>query len=139
MKSFLKWIPIYVVYITMLGSAAFEKLSGGGVPAWFDQQFSKSILNAFPGSLAIQFYSIAILEMLVTVGFILSLAVGDYKAGSDRKFLRLSLWGSTMLFAMLSFGLRITHDFATGSQVFINLVASFALLLFLEHEAQSKI
>jgi len=35
---------------------------------------------------------------------------------------------------LLSVGLRLTHDFGTASQVFINFVASFFLLLHFERE-----
>jgi hypothetical protein len=124
---------IQIMYFLIFAQAGIGKIAAVGVPDWFQKQFAGTFLNAFPGALALQYYGIASLELLVATGFLLSLARGEFITARVPKIMKLSLLGSSLVFLILSFGLRLTGDFSTASQVFIYFIASLALNEYLTH------
>lgn len=119
---------LYGMYFVIFGTAAFSKFSAGGVPPWFLAQFEKSALNAFPGALTLEFYSIAILEAAVCLGLLGSLLRREPLPGRERTLLRASLVVACVIFVILSVGLRLTGDFNTASQVYLYFCGTFVFL-----------
>jgi len=118
----LKPIPIYMIYISTFGLAALGKLVPfhGQAPDWFQKQFADTFLNAFPGALTIQYYAIAALETLVTLGFIFSLLRGEFmlRPNQSKRVLLGTLLFAQAVFAMLGFGLRLIQDYRGAAELF---------------------
>lgn len=123
------FLPIQGAYIIMFFLAAQSKFMAGGVPGWFTEKFRDTFLGFSSGMLAFQFYSIAILEAFAFLGFFFSLLRGEFLPKRKRPILQASLLLSCFIFMILGFGLRLTNDFETASQVFAYLVFSWILLI----------
>ena len=98
-----------ILYLPIFSLAAIDKFSGP-VPSWFNQQFEKTFLVNFPGGLTLPYYGIACLEALTAALFL-----GSF---FRRKFLQPALILSLITFAVLGFGLRLSHDFSGAFQLF---------------------
>lgn len=127
----MKWIPIYIVYISIFAMASLEKFTGG-IPQWFIKQFEPTFIAQLPGGLGLSFYSIAALEAFTAILFIISLLRGEFLPEKSTSFLRAALTSACFVFAELGFGLRLTHDFNGAFQVFCYAVLSFGLLAYSE-------
>jgi hypothetical protein len=131
----MKVIPIYLLYLTTFGLASFEKFRAGAVPDWFIQQFSGTFLNFHPGALALQFYSIATLEASVVFLLLGSFFKREpFKA--KRPILKGALFLATLVFVILGFGLRLTHDFRGAAESFSYFGVSLVSLLFVDHDSE---
>jgi hypothetical protein len=120
-------LPIYFIYIPMFALASFGKLTQSQVPLWFHDQFKATILASTPGMLTFSFYMIGILEAVACAGFLASLARLEFVENKPKTYLKASLLFSAFVFGALSFGLRLSNDFNTASQVFIYFAVSFIL------------
>jgi hypothetical protein len=125
-----KLIPVYLLFIGTFLQASMEKFFSGGVPEWFQKQFSKTFLNAFPGSLAIQYYAIAILEISVVVLFVVSGFRMEFLSGANRDFLKAALILALFTFFALGFGLRMSGDYQGAANLFMYFGVSFIILAF---------
>src|ERR1700733_1550474 len=95
-------LPLYGVFIPLLGLPAYDKFSKG-VPEWFIKQFNETLLAKGPGGLAGSFYFIALLETLTALCFVLSLIKGEFLPERPRHFLEMSLFLAMTTFAVLGF------------------------------------
>ena len=114
----IKMLPIYLLLVGTFGQASLEKFLSRGVPEWFRNQFQKTFLNIFPGSLTLQYYGIAVLEASIVVLFIISGVNGEFLAGHSKEFLKLALVVSLFTFFGLGFGLRVTGDYQGAANLF---------------------
>ena len=114
----IKFIPLYGIYSIVFFFAAFGKFSSGKVPEWFLKQFSGTILDLFPGALALQFYSIAVCEAIAFLIFVTGLLRREFLPSRDKVFLRAGLTLACFIFAILEIGLQMTRDLNTSAQVF---------------------
>lgn len=110
-------LVLYAVYIPIFGLAAWTKFSGG-MPDWFVTQFHDTLLALLPGGLVVSFYFIAFLEATTTLVFVTSLARREFLQDRSPKFLSLALIAAMATFAVLGFGLRLSHDFNGAFQLF---------------------
>lgn len=130
-----KLIPIYLLFLGTFGQAGIEKLRSGGTPDWFRKQFEATILNPFPGSLTINYYFIALLELAVVALFFWSGIQLEFVAGHDRFFLKCALVLALFTFFSLGFGLRIGGDFQGASNLFGYFGVTLLALLYVERFA----
>lgn len=128
----LKLIPLYLLFIGTFGQASQEKFLSGGVPSWFQNQFAKTILNPFPGSLTLNYYLIAALEASVVVLFLLSGIQGEFVASHDHTLLRAGLVMALFTFFALGFGLRISGDFQGAANLFMYFGVTLLALMYVE-------
>jgi hypothetical protein len=128
-------LPVYGMYLTLLGQSALSKIADFGVPEWFLKQFSHTVLDAFPGALALNFFAIAALELVLTALFLVSLLRREFLPNHTRPFLKAGLWGSAWLFVALGFGLRMTGDFNSAAQAFVYFIVSFELFKYVARES----
>ena len=99
-----------------------------GAPSWFVSQFEKTILNLFPGSLALFFFVILFLEIAAVIGF----AVGAFRRG----FFEKSMLLSQLIFVILGFGLRITQDFHGAFECFVYF--GITILIYFQMKPEKK-
>jgi len=135
----LKFVPLYLLYLSTFGMAAVGKWRElpNGAPEWFQKQFAGTVLNLFPGALTANYYLIATLESLVTLAFMVSLVMNfttslfgrEFMPDQERSMLQLSLWGAQFVFVVLGFGLRLAGDFHGAAELFlyfgVTLLASY--------------
>lgn len=130
-----KLLPLYLLFIGTFGQASLEKLRSGGMPDWFRKQFEGTILNPFPGSLTMQYYLIAALELGVVLCFLLSGVQLEFLAGHERLFLKAALVLSLFVFFMLGMGLRLGGDYQGASNLFGYFGVTLLALLYVERFA----
>lgn len=126
-------LPVILLLISTLGPAALEKFLGGGVPEWFLKQFAGSLLDLFPGALAISFYLIALLEGASAIALLIALARKEFLPENKKPALLAGLLLSQITFLSLAFGQRITHQFDGAFQLF-----AYAALTFLASAVITK-
>lgn len=132
-----KLIPLYLLFIGTFGQASLEKLMSGGAPEWFQKQFENTILNPFPGSISINYYLIALLELGVVLLFVLSGAQLEFLAGRDRTVLKAALVLALFVFFALGFGLRIAGDYQGAANLFAYFGVTLLALLYVERFASA--
>jgi hypothetical protein len=128
----MKLIPVYLLFLATFGQASVEKFLSGGVPAWFKNQFEKTFLNPFPGSLTIQYYAIALLEAAVVIIFLMSIGHLEFLAGHDKSLLKAGLVLALFVFFALGFGLRMTGDFQGAANLFLYFGVTFLIFIYVE-------
>lgn len=114
----LRNLAIIFMFVVLLGTAAFDKITSGPTPDWFIKQFSNTFIAKMPGGASAGYWFIAAFETILTLAFISALMHGDFVAGASVTLLSYALIGSLFLFAMLCFGLRITNDFQGSANMF---------------------
>lgn len=127
-----KLLPLYLLFVGTFGQASLEKWMSGGVPDWFRNQFAKTILNPFPGSITVNYYLIAALELGVVALFLLSGVQLEFLAGHSREFLRMGLVLALFVFFALGFGLRISGDYQGAANLFGYFACTLLALLYVE-------
>lgn len=132
-----KLLPVYLLFVGTFGQASSEKFLSGGVPSWFTAQFEKTKLNLFPGSLAIQYYLIAMLEAAVVIAFLLSAGGLEFFPGHDKSVLKLALVLALFTFFALGFGLRMAGDYQGAANLFLYFGVTFLVFTYVERFANS--
>jgi hypothetical protein len=115
--------------ITML-TAGISKLSGDGTPAWFVTQFQGTFLNFSKSALAIQFYLIATVEILIGIAALLSIFLKTRKLN----LLETTCFISMLLFGALAFGQRITFNFQDSAILFFYAATCLVFIHLLKNE-----
>jgi len=96
------------------------------------KQFSATFLNAFPGSLKIQYYALALLELCVVLLFLLSGFQLEFLAGAERSYLKCALILALFTFFALGFGLRMSGDFQGAANLFMYFGVTFLIFIYVE-------
>jgi len=122
-QRFLALLPVYILFTATFALAGFSKLIEPGVPQWFSDQFGKTFLAQFPG-LWLSFYSIALLESLAAVLFVVSLVKGESLRPGNTTILNGGLLVSALVFCQLGFGLRLVNEFTGAFNLFMYTVGT---------------
>jgi hypothetical protein len=109
--------------------ASKEKLIGdsGSMPAGLQKAFHGSFISSFPGDSA-AWTILGILEALVVVGLVFSLARGEFLVQRTKPVLIGSLSLAMAVFGLMAFAENMIGDNATVSELWIYLVGSAALI-----------
>ncbi|RYZ91543.1 MAG: hypothetical protein EOP06_06855 [Proteobacteria bacterium] len=121
---------IALLMLTTFVPAAYEKLKEPAVPKWFLDQFAPTLLGAIPETLPLQFYVIALLEVVVAVVMVMALLKRN-----NTESLRAGLGLAFVTFLALGFGQRISHKFDGAAQLFAYAGLTW---LFLQHIRSEK-
>lgn len=124
-----KLLAISFLFLSTFGLTSLEKWRGGGVPEWFKSQFEKTFIARLPGGLKLAYFQIAVLETLVALLVLASLARLEFLGcaatvsgvSSDKAvpvFLLGALHLALFVFAMLGFGLRLAGDYVGTANLF---------------------
>lgn len=130
-----KLLPVYLLFVATFAQASLEKFFSGGVPDWFKKQFEPTILNVFQGSLSIQYYLLAVLEMSVVLLFLLSAGTLEFLPGHDRTLLKAALVLALLTFCALGIGLRLSGDFQGAANLFAYFGVTFLIFVYIERFA----
>lgn len=117
-------LAIQFIHTVLFGTAAWDKIKGKTVPDWFLKSFEPTFLSKIPGGPRAQFWGIAIVETILALCFMLSIAIPE--------ILPFALLASLFLYGALCFGLRLIGDFQGSANMFIYFAASsYCLSIFL--------
>ena len=113
-----EWIRlgIAVLYLSVFVEASLSKFAARETPQWYLDKFASTWMAKLP--LSAMWWTIAALEFAVAAAFAaaaVSLVLGNPLAES---LFCVGLGLSTVTFAMLCFGLRVSQDFAGGANAF---------------------
>ena len=109
-------LAIVLIYTVLMGTAAIAKLKEKAAPEWFLKPFEGTLIARLPGGARAAYWMIAVLEGLLALAFVGSLAVPGILAAA--------LTGSLFLFGVLCLGLRLSHDYQGSANMFIYFAAT---------------
>lgn len=119
-------LAVSLLYLLTLAPAGIDKIRQSSVPAWFESQFSSSPFNVFAGSMALQFYGIGAVEIILATLFALAIFLPSRRAALS--VIRVGLLSSFALFIALGFGQRVTHQYEGAAFLFMYAAFTFLIL-----------
>ncbi len=130
------WTVIAAIYIGfgfLWYYSAKEKLidDGGVMPAGLAKGYAGSFVDSFPG-LNATWVILGILEAVAFVGFVASIAFGEFLPTRRKPILTASLGVSLLTFAVLVFGQELTGEFEGVAQAFGYIGATVVTLLLVQ-------
>jgi hypothetical protein len=115
---------IILLYLSIAGTTAYQKISGLAVPEWFHNKFSESIIGAIPFGITISFMIIIALETSISCIMILSIYKKEYHSLNSKKYLSLGLDLSLVLFTILVFGSFLVQNYDNGALDFLYFIGT---------------
>ena len=118
---------IQLLFLSLAGITAFQKISGLAIPEWFIHKFENSFINLIPFGITISFIVITLLETSIAICMIFSLIKREYKLDSERVNLNFGLDLALVLFLVLFFGSFLVGDYENGALDFLYFVGTLAI------------
>ena len=118
---------IQLLFLSLAGITAFQKISGLEVPEWFIHKFENSFINLIPLGITFSFIVITLLETSIAICMIFSLIKREYKLDSERVNLNFGLDLALVLFLVLFFGSFLVGDYENGALDFLYFVGTLAI------------
>lgn len=129
---YLRYVAIYLMFGLTMGLSSVEKITGSA-PAWFISQFEDTLVANFPG-LEFSWRVAGLLEVLVAVAIIASIATLEFLPDRRKPLLKVALGVAAITFMMLGVGQRISAEFAGAASLFFYFGATMATLLVIFHD-----
>ena len=92
---------IQLLFLSLAGITAFQKISGLAIPEWFIHKFENSFINLIPFGITFSFIVITLLETSIAICMIFSLIKRECKLDSERVNLNFGLDLALVLFLVL--------------------------------------
>jgi hypothetical protein len=118
---------IQLLFLSLAGITAFQKISGLAIPEWFIHKFENSFINLIPFGITISFIVITLLETSIAICMVFSLIKREYKLDSERVNLNFGLDLALVLFLVLFFGSFLVGDYENGALDFLYFVGTLAI------------
>ncbi len=118
---------IQLLFLSLAGITAFQKISGLAIPEWFIHKFENSFINLIPLGITFSFIVITFLETSIAICMIFSLIKREYKLDSERVNLNFGLDLALVLFLVLFFGSFLVGDYENGALDFLYFVGTLAI------------
>ena len=102
---------IQLLFLSLAGITALQKITGAFVPEWFIKKFENTLIGAVPYGIELSFLTIIALETLIAVCFLISVVRMEFVSQRSKSFL---FWGfdlAMLLFLVLFFGSFLALDF----------------------------
>jgi len=112
-------ILIRLMFISLAGITATQKIIGASVPTWFIAKFEPTIIGKIPYLTSISFVLITTIEFLVALLMLISLLKNEFKNEQTKRFTNISLDLSLLLFLILFTGSFIAEDYQNGALDFL--------------------
>jgi hypothetical protein len=116
---------LQLLFLSLSGITAWQKISALIVPEWFLKKFEHSFFGMIPLGIPLAFYTIIVLETAVAIAFIISLLKMEFRNNASRNWLCLGLDLSMLLFLILFFGSFLVSDYSNGALDFMYFGFSF--------------
>jgi len=118
---------IQLLFLSLAGITAFQKISGLTIPEWFIHKFENSFINLIPFGITFSFIVITLLETSIAICMIFSLIKKEYKADSEKSSFNFGLDLSLVLFLILFFGSFLVGDYDNGALDFLYFIGTLAI------------
>lgn len=124
-------VGLYVMVGGLMFYGFWEKAVDGdfNIPPPLAQQFDKTFIGTVPGSSA-AWVIIAVLEGLVFLLLVASLATGEFRPSKRKPFLLTCLAMALLVFGLLAFGQNATAEHETVASLYGYFGATVILMLF---------
>ena len=116
-----KTLLIQLLYLSLAGITALQKIIPLEIPNWFISKFSKTI-GIIPFGIELSFIIITLLES--TIASIILISKKEYRSENNKSFLKLALELSLILFLILFFGSFLTMSYENGALDFIYFIGT---------------
>ena len=120
-------VLIQLLFLSLAGITAFQKISGLEIPEWFSNKFQDSMIGVIPFGIPLSFVLITILETTIAICMIVSLLKREYKVDANKVSLNLGLDLSLVLFVILFFGSFLVGDYENGALDFLYFIGALAI------------
>ncbi len=110
---------IQLLFLSLAGITALQKITGAFVPEWFIKKFENTLIGAVPYGIELSFLTIIALETLIAVCFLISVVRMEFVSQRSKSFL---FWGfdlAMLLFLVLFFGSFLAGDYSNGALDFM--------------------
>jgi hypothetical protein len=108
-----------------------DKLPGPYPPAWFAKKFDGTLIDVFPGSMAIAFGLITLAELVIPALVLIAFVRGEHRepprADAPTGFVDFALAGACLLLLALTVGSLIARDYDNAFNDFGYLVGVVVL------------
>jgi hypothetical protein len=128
---------IYFIFGQAFFSSGLEKLTTP-TPQWFIDTFGGTILNTLPG-LDLSWRILGVMEILVVILLIVSLARLEFLEDRGKSWLKLALMTAALTFAALAFGQHLVGEFAGAASLFFYFGATMATLLVVDKDHDAAV
>lgn len=118
---------IQLLFLSLAGITAYQKISGLSVPEWFIHKFEPTFINVIPLGIPISFFLITLLETAVALFMIISIYKREYQAGVEKDTLNFGLDLGLILFLILFFGSFVAGDYENGALDFLYFTGTLAI------------
>lgn len=118
---------IQLLFLSLAGITAYQKISGLAVPDWFIHKFEGSAIGLIPFGISLSFILITLLETTIAVCMIVSLFKREYKTDSNKVSLNLGLDLALILFLILFFGSFLVGDYENGALDFLYFIGTLSI------------
>lgn len=106
---------IQLLYLSLTVITALQKIIPFQIPDWFLEKFEPTFLSYIPYGISFSFVSIAALEVLISVVFVLSIANKEFLTKNSKNYLNFGFDLSMLLFLILFFGSFLAKDYQNGA------------------------
>ena len=120
-------VLIQLLFLSLAGLTAFQKISGLAIPEWFVNKFQDSIIGIIPFGIPLSFILITLLETTIAICMIVSLLKREYQVDANKVSLNLGLDLSLVLFVILFFGSFLVGDYENGALDFLYFIGNLAI------------
>lgn len=120
-------VLIQLLFLSLAGLTAFQKISGLTIPEWFVNKFQDSIIGIIPFGIPLSFILITLLETTIAICMIVSLLKREYQVDANKVSLNLGLDLSLVLFVILFFGSFLVGDYENGALDFLYFIGTLAI------------
>ena len=120
-------ILVQLLYLSLAGITAWQKISGLAVPQWFQQKFENSVITFVPYGISISFLLITFLELSIALIMIYSLVKLEYKLQEEKLVFNFGLDLSMILFLLLFFGSFLVGDYDNGALDFLYFIGTLVI------------
>jgi hypothetical protein len=120
-----KVLLIQLIYLSLSGITAIQKIIPFQVPDWFINKFQNTIIGHIHFGIGFSFVLITIIECIISVLLILSIIKQEYKENIFTSYLNMALDLCLVLFLILFFGSFLANDYQNGALDFFYFLGTY--------------
>jgi hypothetical protein len=117
---------IQLLYLSLAGITALQKIIPFEIPKWFISKFEKTI-GIIPFGIEISFIIITLLESAIALLILISILKKEYLLEVNKSYMKLAMEISMILFLILFFGSFLTMSYDNGALDFIYFIGTMYL------------
>ena len=138
-ECYAKILPIHLTYIMTFALAGGGKVMNfAPTVGYFTKKFETTFLVSLPGGMGPQVAAIAGGELIIVAVLVVSLIKGEFLPNRDRLFLKLGIFGSSIMFLNLGFGMRLVRDHSSAASLFTYFALTQLLFFAICHSCQKE-